>query len=178
MQRPIFVTSTASTTTKSLSVTLQLSLHHSADGHNVATNAGVDQIVFNFTVNRLGHLTRVDVFDIVFNFLKSHSLEEASLCGVLLWVEDPGAAVHRDASIRCLPLAIYECQVDMRLAVMALELNRLNKHLDRAHSEHRAPQANELVDQMTLDLGQRVELVEVEEADNDVTLVLVLPQHV
>ena len=61
---------------------------------------------------------------------------------------------------------------------MALELDRLDEDFDRADPEHGTPQAYELVDQVRLDLGKRIELIEVEEANHYEALVLVLAEHV
>ena len=67
---------------------------------------------------------------------------------MLLRIEDARFAVHADASIRLLPLAIYKSDGDVGLAVVALELYRLDQHLNRAHSKHCASDAHELVNQM------------------------------
>ena len=60
---------------------------------------------------------------------------------------------------------------------MALELDGLDEDFDRADAEDGAPKADELIDQMRLDLGKRVQLTVVEEADDHEALVLVLPEH-
>ena len=67
---------------------------------------------------------------------------------MLLRVEDSRSAVKRDASIWSFPLAVDESHVNLRLAVIALELNRLHKNLDARYSQSCSSQAYELVDEV------------------------------
>ena len=67
---------------------------------------------------------------------------------MLLGIEDARFAVHADASIRLLPLAVDKGDGDVGLAIVALELYRLDQHLNRAYSEYCAPDAHEFVNEM------------------------------
>jgi hypothetical protein len=97
---------------------------------------------------------------------------------VLLWIENPGPTIHGDTSVGGLPFAIDKGQKYLGFTVVALELDGLYEHLDAGDSEHGAPQTDKLVDQMGLDLGKRVQLVEAEESDYDEALILVVTKHV
>ena len=60
---------------------------------------------------------------------------------------------------------------------MALELDRLDQHLDGADPEDSSAQTYEFVDQVRLNLLHREELGVVKEAHNDEPLVIFLPHH-
>jgi len=175
MQSFIFIWAFASI---SLHVVLKFSLHHATYSDNVAADAAVDQIVLYLTVNRFRHFSCIDIFDIGIDFLNSNSLEKWCLCSVLFWIENSAFAVERNASIRHLPLSIYESHVNLWFAIVALELNWLYKHFDAADSENGASDTHKLIDQMWLYLGQRVYNVVVVKADNNTTLVLLLAKNV
>ena len=147
MQCSILV-STTSGPAKPFHVVLELCLHDAADCDNVATDARVDQVILDLTVNRLGHLSSVHVLEVIFDLLKSESLKELSPRRVLLWVKNARPTIQRDTPVGCLPLAIDEGEQYFALAVVTLELNRLNQHLDGADPKHSTAQANKLVDQV------------------------------
>jgi len=150
---------------KTLHIVLQLSLHDPAYRHDVATDAGVNEIVLDLAVNRLWQLPRIDVLHVILYLLDPYPLVEGSFCCVLLRVENPAPTVNIDALVRRLPLSIHEMHHYLCLALVALELDGLDEDLDRADSEDSAPQADELVDQVRLDRGQGEDLGEVGEAD-------------
>lgn len=156
---------------------MQFSFHDTADGHDVATDARIYQVVLDLTVHRLRHFAGIHVLDIVLDLLEPQPLKECRLRCVLLGVEDARSTVERDASVRSLPLAVDEGEEDLGLALVALELDGLDEDFDRADAEDGAPKADELVDQVRLYLGERVQLTVVEEADDHEALVLVLPEH-
>ena len=79
---------------KAFHVILQFSLHDAADGDDITTNARIDQVVFDFAINSLGHLSSIHVLYIVLNLLDTQPLEEGRLRRVLLWIEDTRAAVQ------------------------------------------------------------------------------------
>jgi hypothetical protein len=68
MESFVFVAATTAAT-ETFHVVLKFSLHYATDGDDISTDARVNQIVFDLTVNRLGHLACIYVFDIVINFL-------------------------------------------------------------------------------------------------------------
>jgi hypothetical protein len=143
----VLVTSSASAT-EPLHVVLELGFHNAADRHNVTTDARVDQVVFNLAVDRLGHLACVDVLDVILDLLQANTLEERSLCSVLLGIEDAGAAIDRNAAVWRLPLSVNKIDVDVHFAVVALKLDAFDQNFNRRDSKHCASNAHEFVDQM------------------------------
>jgi hypothetical protein len=95
--------------------------------------------------------------------LDADALEEGGLGCVLLRVEDAGATVDIDALVGLLPLAVNEMHVDLGFTLVTLELDGLDEHFNGADTEDSASQANEFVDQVTLNHGEREHLVEVSE---------------
>jgi hypothetical protein len=162
MKGPILV---ALLSPKTLHIVLQLGLHDPTYRHNVATDAGVNEIVLDLAVNRLWQLARIDVLHVILNLLDPYPLVERGLRSVFLRVENSAPTVNIDALVRRLPLSIHEMHHDFRLAFVALELDGLHEDLDGADSEDSPPQADKLVDQVRLDRGQGKDLGEVGEAD-------------
>ena len=153
---------------------MQFSLHDAADCHDVTTDARINQVILDLTVDGLRHLACIHIFDVVLNLLDPQPLKETSLRRVLLRVEDSRATVQADTPVWRLPLAIHEGQQYLRLAVVALKLNRFNQHFDRANSQHSAPQAHELIDEVGLDLRQWEHLSVVEKSHHHKSLILFL----
>ena len=92
MQRSVLVCTTTRAT-KAFHIILQLGLHDTTDSHDVATDARVNQVIFNLAVDSLRHLASIHVLDIVFNLLYSEALEEGCLRSMFLGIEDARATV-------------------------------------------------------------------------------------
>lgn len=143
----VLVTSPASTT-ETLHVVLQLGLHNAADRYNVTADARVDQVIFYLAVDRLWHLSCVDILNVILDLLQANPLKKGSLCSMLLGIEDAGAAIDRNTAIWRLPLSVNEIYVYVHFAVVALKLDALNQNSDRRDPQHCASNAHEFVDQM------------------------------
>jgi len=152
-------------------VRLHLSLHDTANCDYVSTNTGIDKIVFNFTLNRLGHLTRVNIIDVVFYLLNLQSLVERGPGCVFLRIENSTSTIYVDASIWRLPLSIDEANYNLGFAFVASELDGFHKDLDGGYPEHSASDANVLVDQVGLNHAHREDLIKVVETQDDNSMV-------
>lgn len=109
----VFITTSAPATTIAAKIILGFRFHNATNCDNVAGDAGVDKIVFNFAVNRLWHLASIYVAHISVNFLDANPLEKARLSSVLFSVEDTRSAVCTHTAIRCLPLSVKKSERDM-----------------------------------------------------------------
>lgn len=152
-------------------VRLHLSLHDTANCDYVSTNTGIDKIVFDFTLNRLRHLTRVNIIDVVFYLLNLQSLVERGPGCVFLRIENSASTIDVDASIWRLPLSIDEANYDLGFAFVASELDGFHKDLDGGNPEHSASDANVLVDQVGLNHAHRKDLIKVVETQDDNSMV-------
>ena len=161
-----------------LHVVLKFSFHHTADCDNISADAAVNQVVLDLTVDCFRHLACIYVLDVWIDLLNSDSLEKWSLSRVFFRVEDSAFAVQRDASVWYLPLTINKSHVNLRFAIVALELDGLNEHFDTADSENSSSDAHKLVDQMWLNLGQWVDYIVVMKPDYNMSLILVLAEDV
>ena len=101
------------TTKASLDIGLHLCLHNAAYGYNISTDACIYKIVLDFTFNSLGHFTRINVVDVIFDLLNFQSLIKTSPGSMFLRIENSRSAINIDASIWCLPLAIDKADNDL-----------------------------------------------------------------
>ena len=177
VERLVLVDSASATPTP-LHVILKFGLHDAADSHNVTADTRIDQVILDFAIDCLRHLSRVEVLKIRVDLLEPESLKERGLRRVLHRIKNARAAVQTDAAIRLLPLPVDESELYERFAIIALELNRFNQDFDARHPQHCAAYADKLVDEVGLDAGHWVDLVVVVEADNHPALVLVFGQRI
>jgi len=129
-----------------LGVILKLGLHDPAYGHDVAADTRVDHIIPNLTVDGLRELPRVDVFHVIFYLLDTDALEEGSLGGVFLRVENTRATVDIDTFVRLLPLAVNEMHVNLGFTLVTLELDGFDQDFNGAYTQNSASQTDEFVD--------------------------------
>lgn len=160
MQCPILVDLACVT----FDVRLHLRLHDAADSDYVTTDACVDKIVFNFTLDCLGHFSCVNIINVVLNLLNLQPLIKTRPSRVLLRIENSAAAVDVYASVWRLPLAIDEANNNLWLALVTSELYWLHEDLDWWHSQYGASDADVFVDQVGLYHAHGEDLVEVVEA--------------
>ena len=144
-----------------------LRLHDAAHGHNVSTDARVDKIIFDLAFDRLWHLTCIDVVYVRLNLLDLQPLVKARSCRMLLFFEDATPTVNVNAAVWCLPFAIDKANDDLTFALVACELDRLDKNLDTCDAQDSATDADVLVDEVTLAERQWENLVEVVEAQDE-----------
>lgn len=168
MERAIFVYFCRET---AFALILHLGLHNAANSDNVARDARVDQVILDLALDRLRHLTCIDIVHVRFNLLDLEPLIEAGSRRVLLLFEYARATVDVDAAIGCLPLTVNETDDNFGLALVACELDGLDEDLDAGYAQDRAPNTNVLVDEVRLAHTHWEDLVEVVEAQNDNSLV-------
>ena len=113
------------------SIRLNFSLHNSANGHDIATDAGVNKIIFNLCLNGLWHFSRIYIVDIIFDLLYLEPLVKRSPGSMLLWIENSAPTINIDAPIWRLPLSINEANNDLGLALMTSELDGFDQDFDR-----------------------------------------------